>query len=192
MASAVRWPAVRITRFRGEGAGFCVFNDIAVSILNQRAARAGKRVAVVDLDVHQGDGTASFFEEDDLVFTLSLHGGNNFPLRKQRSKVDIAFADQTGDEEYLDALERALRQVFAFAPQLVFFQSGVDGLASDTLGRLALTHAGLAERDRLVFTACRTQGVPIVTLLGGGYSDPIGPTVEAHAGTFRMAASIFR
>ncbi len=176
---------------RGEGAGFCVFNDIAVSVLNLRATGGVARVAVIDLDVHQGDGTASIFEGDEAVFTLSLHGANNFPIRKQRSTVDVAFEDGTGDEEYLAALARVLPSVFAFAPRLVFYQSGVDGLAGDSLGRLALTHAGLAERDRMVFTACRARGVPVVTLLGGGYSEPIDLTVQAHAQTFLIAADVF-
>jgi acetoin utilization deacetylase AcuC-like enzyme len=173
--------------FQSEGSGFCVFNDIAVAI---RAMRR-KRTAVIDLDVHQGDGTAQIFREDPEVLTLSMHGSNNFPFRKQESRIDIALPDGTGDEPYLEALASVLPRVFDFAPNLVFYQSGVDGLASDKLGRLSLTHAGLQRRDRMVFEACRNASVPCVVTLGGGYSDPIELTVEAHAATFRAAADIF-
>ncbi len=177
--------------FRSEGSGFCVFNDLAIAILHQRAANGIERGAVIDLDVHQGDGTAAIFEGDPQVFTLSLHGAHNFPFRKKTSTLDIALPDGTGDQEYLARLAQALPLVFAFGPQLVFYQSGVDGLASDSLGRLALTHAGLLERDRMVLTACRDARIPTVLVMGGGYSDPIGDTVMAHAGTFRQAARIF-
>src|SRR6185503_2879497 len=120
--------------FRGEGAGFCVFNDIAVAI---RAH--GLRAAVVDLDVHQGDGTAAIFADDDTVFTVSVHGENNFPFHKQRSDLDISLPDGTGDREYLERVRDALPAVAAFRPEVVFYQSGVDGLAGDRLGRLLLT-----------------------------------------------------
>lgn len=172
--------------FRSEGSGFCVFNDIAVAI----RAFALPRVSVVDLDVHQGDGTAQIFEGDSSVFTLSLHGRDNFPFRKQRSSLDVPLADGTSDAEYLEALRGALPQAFDFAPEFVFFQSGVDGLASDRLGRLKLTHEGLMQRDAMVFESCRSAGVPCVVVLGGGYSDPIELTVEAHRNTFRRAADL--
>ncbi len=177
--------------FRGEGAGFCVFNDIAVAIFSLRGAGRLERAAVVDLDVHQGDGTAAIFRDDREVLTLSIHGRHNFPFRKQQSSIDIDLADGTGDGEYLSALESALPQVFDFRPEIVFYQSGVDGLAGDRLGRLALTSGGLRERDRLVFGACRARGVPVAVTLGGGYADPITRTVEAHANTFRTAAEVF-
>ena len=177
--------------FRGEGAGFCVFNDIAVAILALRLAGRAARAAVVDLDVHQGDGTAAIFQDDPAVLTLSIHGRNNFPFRKQTSCVDIDLADGTGDAEYLSAVESVLPRVFAFRPDIVFYQSGVDGLAGDRLGRLALTHEGLKTRDQLVMEACRAHGIPLVTTLGGGYAEPIALTVEAHANTFRTAARVF-
>jgi acetoin utilization deacetylase AcuC-like enzyme len=176
--------------FRREGSGFCVFNDLAIAALALRAARGIRRAAVIDLDVHQGDGTASIFEDDEDVLTLSMHGRNNFPFRKQRSKIDIELEDRTGDAEFLARLGEVLPQVFEFAPGVVFYQSGVDGLAADTLGRLALTHAGLVERDRMVVESCRHHGVPFVVTLGGGYSNPIELTVEAHANTFRVAAGL--
>jgi acetoin utilization deacetylase AcuC-like enzyme len=176
--------------FRSEGAGFCVFNDLAVAILALRNAGQARRAAVVDLDVHQGDGTAAIFCHDPDVMTLSIHGRNNFPFRKQRSRIDADLRDGTGDKEYLAALERVLPRVFEFDPDIVFYQSGVDGLAGDRLGRLALSLDGLRQRDRLVFEACRDRGVPLVITLGGGYAEPIAQTVEAHANTFRTAAEI--
>lgn len=176
--------------FRGEGSGFCVFNDLAVAILALRAERGIERAAVIDLDVHQGDGTASIFENDPLVLTFSMHGRNNFPFRKQHSKIDVELEDGTGDEAYLERLAEALPRVFAFDPQVAFYQSGVDALASDRLGRLSLTHEGLKARDRLVVEGCRRRGVPFVVTLGGGYSQPIELTAEAHANTFRAAAGL--
>ena len=177
--------------FRAEGSGFCVFNDIAVAIQWLRAKGRIQRAAVVDLDVHQGDGTTQIFEGDVDVLTLSFHAKSNFPFHKQHSKIDVEFEDGTGDPEYLNALEAVLPRVFAFQPQIIFYQSGVDPLASDTLGRLALSHAGLQERDRRVMAAAQSHGVPIVITLGGGYSRPIELTAEAHANTFRTASEIF-
>ncbi len=174
--------------FRGEGAGFCVFNDLAVAILALRRDGLAARAAVIDLDVHQGDGTAAIFAEDPAVLTLSMHGENNFPFRKQRSRIDIALADGTGDAEYLQHLQQVLPEVTAFRPEVIFYQSGVDGLAGDRLGRLALTLDGLKQRDRLVLEAAHT--VPLVITLGGGYGDPIGRTAEAHANTFRLALDV--
>jgi len=176
--------------FRAEGAGFCVFNDIAVAVLALRRAHGVRRAAVVDLDVHQGDGTAAIFRDDPDVLTLSIHGRNNFPLRKQTSRIDIDLPDGAGDTEYLAALENVLPKVFEFAPEIVFYQAGVDGLAGDRLGRLALSLEGLTQRDSLVLDTCRSRGVPAVITLGGGYAEPIERTVEAHANTFRAAAEI--
>jgi acetoin utilization deacetylase AcuC-like enzyme len=176
--------------FRAEGAGFCVFNDMAVAILSLRPSGRVRRAAVVDLDVHQGDGTAAIFREDPDVLTLSIHGRNNFPFRKQQSTIDIDLPDGTGDTDYLAALEGVLPRVFEFAPDIIFYQSGVDGLEGDRLGRLALSPEGLKQRDALVFSACRGARVPVVITLGGGYAEPISRTVEAHANTFRTAAEI--
>lgn len=177
--------------FRAEGAGFCVFNDIAIAVEWLRREHAVQRVAVVDCDVHQGDGTAQIFNGDPGVFTVSLHGRKNFPFRKQNSRLDIELEDGTCDDDYLAALRPALDAVFAFKPQFVFFQSGVDALAEDRLGRLALTHEGLKCRDQLVLGSCRDYRVPLAITLGGGYSDPIDATVQAHANTFRTAHAIF-
>lgn len=174
--------------FAAEGSGFCVFNDIAVAIAWLRKQDKIRRAAVIDLDVHQGDGTAHIFRHDPNVLTLSVHCRNNFPLRKQQSKIDVELEARTGDEEYLRLLDSVLPRVAEFKPEIVFYQSGVDGLQSDRLGRLSLTHAGLRERDRRVMEAVR---VPLVITLGGGYSDPIALTAQAHASTFLTAKEVF-
>ena len=193
--------------FRNEGSGYCVFNDIAVAIQWLRKEKAppshfarrvghtageAARVAVVDLDVHQGDGTAQIFENDPDVLTFSMHGGKNFPFRKQRSKIDVELEDGTGDEVYLEKLASSLPRVEEFGPDFVFYQSGVDPLDSDRLGRLSVTMNGLRERDRMVFEMVRRGGWPLVVTLGGGYSEPISRTAEAHAQTFRTALEVLK
>ena len=144
--------------FRGEGSGFCVFNDIAVAIQWLRTSGKLKRVAVIDLDVHQGDGTAQIFQGEPAVLTLSVHCEVNFPFRKQQSKIDVALAEGTADEEYLQALDEVLPRVFAFEPEIVFYQSGVDVLASDALGKLRLTPEGVKRRDQSVISAVKSAG----------------------------------
>jgi acetoin utilization deacetylase AcuC-like enzyme len=173
--------------FAREGSGFCVFNDIAV------AARwvQRERVAVIDLDVHQGDGTADIFRGEASVLTVSIHCKNNFPLWKQQSSLDVELDAGVGDDEYLRVLEQVLPRVWEYRPEFVFYQSGVDGLGSDRLGKLRLSHAGLIERARMVMLGVRQLGVPFVITLGGGYSEPIALTAEAHANTFRVAAKVF-
>ncbi|MBI1896691.1 MAG: histone deacetylase [Acidobacteria bacterium] len=177
--------------FHDGGSGYCVFNDIAIAVHWLRSAALVHRVAVVDLDVHQGDGTAKIFENDPEVLTFSMHAASNFPFRKQASRIDVELPDGTGDAEYLDILERTLPRVWEFAPEIVFYQAGVDALATDTIGRLLLTPDGLRRRDQLVLRAAKQSGVPCVITLGGGYSEPIEITVEAHAATFRCAADLF-
>ncbi|MBI4906236.1 MAG: histone deacetylase [Acidobacteria bacterium] len=177
--------------FRAEGSGFCVFNDIAIAIQSLRKRGIVRRAAVIDLDVHQGDGTAQIFQDDEKVMTLSMHGSNNFPFRKQRSRIDVELADGTGDEEYRNQLSEVLPRVWDAGPEVVFYQAGVDALATDSLGRLALTPAGIAARDRMVIEAARRHGAPFVVTLGGGYSKPIMATVMAHATTYRTAATVF-
>jgi acetoin utilization deacetylase AcuC-like enzyme len=145
---------------------------------------------VIDLDVHQGDGTAAMVAGDSSVQTISLHGENNFPFRKQSSGIDIALPDGAGDEEYMVALAGVLPVIEANPPDIVFYQAGVDPLAEDRLGRLQLTMAGLGERDRMVFTLCRRIGASVVVTLGGGYAEPIEKTVEAHAQTYCLAADL--
>lgn len=176
--------------FHAEGSGFCVFNDIAVAVARLRHQGRVRRAAIIDLDVHQGDGTAALFETETEVLTVSVHGRNNFPFRKRQSRIDVDLADGAGDEEYLQVLDAVLPRAFDFQPEIVFYQSGVDALAEDKLGRLMLTHEGLRARDLLVFGACRRAGVPVVVTLGGGYADPIESTVKAHAATFLAAAAV--
>jgi acetoin utilization deacetylase AcuC-like enzyme len=177
--------------FKSEGAGYCVFNDIAIAVMEARTRRPALRAAIVDCDVHQGDGTAHIFADDPSVFTLSIHGRKNFPFRKQKSRVDVELEDGTRDAEYLLALESALKQVWSWRPDIVFYQSGVDALACDLLGRLALSHEGLILRDRLVLEPCAQRGVPVVITLGGGYGNPIEQTALAHANVYRTALAVF-
>lgn len=171
--------------FADRGEGFCVFNDLAVAIHVARRSFAVGRVAVVDLDVHQGDGTAAMFQGDPSVFTLSLHGARNYPFRKEKSSLDVALDDGTGDAAYLEALDRALPAVRAHRPELILYQAGVDALAGDRLGRLALSHEGLRARDARVFALADELRAPIVVTLGGGYHRDIGATVEAHVNVYR-------
>lgn len=177
--------------FRSEGAGFCVFNDIAVAIQFLRQRGLIRRAAVIDLDVHQGDGTAEIFKDDPDVFTLSMHGESNFPFRKKQSRLDVPLPDGVEDEEYLHRLDEVLPAAFGSRPDVVFYQSGVDPLASDSLGRLSLTPQGLIERDRMVFRTARRFGAPFVLTSGGGYSRPIELSARAHANTYRTAWHIF-
>ena len=176
---------------RREGSGFCVFNDIAIAIAKLRSRGIIQRAAVVDLDVHQGDGTAHIFQDEPKVLTLSVHCKNNFPLRKQRSTIDVELEAHVGDESYLEVLRDVLPQVQRFEPEIIFFQSGVDGLESDVLGKLSLTLQGLKSRDRMVMELAQRLSAGLVVTMGGGYSSPIELTALAHANTFRQAAEIF-
>jgi len=176
--------------FADAGAGYCVFNDSAVAARAVQAEGLARRVAVVDCDVHQGDGTAAILQGDDSIFTFSIHGASNFPFRKQRSDLDLALPDGTGDDAYLDALEAGLRAALAAArPDLVIYLAGADPYYDDRLGRLALTKAGLAERDRAVFAYCRRLGLPLAVTMAGGYARQIADTVDIHAQTITIAAA---
>jgi len=177
--------------FADSGAGYCIFNDLAVAIEWLRRDGRIWKAAVLDLDVHQGDGTARIFSGDPDVMTISIHCRSNFPLRKQESSIDVELADQTGDEEYLAALDFVLPQLIAFRPEIILYQAGVDALQSDRLGHLALTHRGLKERDRRVMLAARSHDIPLVITLGGGYSLPLELTAEAHANVYRTASEVF-
>ena len=177
--------------FTDAGAGYCVFNDAAVAARAMQAEGRVRRIAIIDCDVHQGDGTAAILAGDETIFTFSIHGANNFPFRKQQSDLDIALPDATGDTAYLDALEWGIRQVFASArPELIIYLAGADPYYDDRLGRLSLTKAGLAERDRLIFSFCRAAGVPIAITMAGGYARQIVDTVDIHAHTVAMAAML--
>ena len=174
------------------GTGFCVFNDIAVAARTLQREGLIDRALVVDLDVHQGDGTAAIFAGDASVFTFSMHGARNFPFHKQRSSLDVELADGCGDSEYIATLEEHLPAVLDRSrPDVLFFQAGVDPLEHDLLGRLKLTQAGLRLRDRIVASASRDRGIPLVLTLGGGYARPIALSVDAHLGTWREARSAF-
>lgn len=177
---------------RDFGSGYCVYNDQAVAALRALSSGWVQRVAIIDLDVHQGDGSAAILTGNPDVFVFSMHGEKNFPFRKCTSDLDVALPDATDDSAYLDALEEHLPSVFAFRPDLVLYQAGVDPLREDRLGRLALTYAGLKARDEMVLRACLLQGVPVSMALGGGYCDPIGASVEAYANTYRAAKSVYR
>jgi len=171
--------------FRDRGEGFCVFNDLAVAIAVARRDHQVARVAVIDLDVHQGNGTASIFDGDPGVLTLSLHGQKNYPFHKENSSLDVALPDGCDDAKYLRALDEALEIVPAHRPELILYQAGVDALTGDRLGRLALSHDGLMRRDARVYALARRLGVPIVVTLGGGYGRNIEATIEAHANVYR-------
>ena len=176
--------------FRGHGEGFCVFNDVAVALrVLQRDGRIA-RAAIVDLDVHQGNGTHAIFSNDASVFTFSMHGAGNYPFVRVAGDLDIDLPDGTGDDAYLDALERALPRVLATArPDLVIYLAGADPLHSDTLGRLALTMGGLARRDALVLAQCRDVGIPVAITIAGGYARDIDETVAVHVQTAHIAST---
>ncbi|MEL6871385.1 MAG: histone deacetylase [Pseudomonadota bacterium] len=176
--------------YSGHGAGFCTFNDVAVTSAVLLAEDAVDRVAILDCDVHQGDGTAALLAPRADVFTVSIHGANNYPFEKQRSDLDIALGDGAGDKAYEHALVDALEAVAAFQPDLMLYISGADILAKDRLGRLALTHEGLAARDALVFQFARRRGLPVAIAIGGGYARPIDATVEGYVQTFRTAVDV--
>jgi acetoin utilization deacetylase AcuC-like enzyme len=174
---------------RDWGEGYCVFNDTAVAARELQARGAIRRALVVDCDVHQGNGTAEIFQGDESVFTLSLHGERNFPLRKHPSSLDVGLPDGTDDAAYLLALETALAAALERArADLVLYIAGADPYEGDRLGRLALTKAGLADRDRMVFAACRRAGLPVAIVLGGGYAEDLDAVVDIHAATMLAAA----
>lgn len=177
---------------RAKGSGFCVFNDVAVAaILMLNEARA-RRVLVVDLDVHQGNGTASMTADEPRIYTFSMHGARNFPFRREASTLDIDLPDNTDDDAYLAALAQALPQVFeASRPDLVFYLAGADPYHGDRLGRLGLSKQGLAERDRMVLDACRRHDAALALTMAGGYAVPIEDTVTIQAETVRLACAAF-
>jgi acetoin utilization deacetylase AcuC-like enzyme len=178
--------------FSYKGEGFCLLNDIAIAANYLLREGLASQILVVDLDVHQGNGTAQIFEKEPRVFTFSMHGERNYPNRKERSDLDIGLPDGMEDEPYLQVLRHHLpRLLDQVQPDFVFYLSGVDVLASDKLGRLGLSLAGCRERDRLVLNACRQHRLPVAVSMGGGYSERIATIVEAHANTFRVAAEIF-
>ena len=179
--------------FADHGEGFCVLNDVAVAISKLRTEGAIERAAVIDLDVHQGNGTAAIFENVEDVFTFSMHGERNYPLAKMRSNVDVPLRDGVGDAEYLETLQRNLPSVLERSePDIAFYLAGVDVAAGDRYGKLALTEEGIRCRERMVIDAVRTRGVPLVIVLAGGYAATRARTAELHAHAFREAAAYER
>ena len=178
--------------FRDRGEGFCVFNDAAVAARALRAEGRVQRIAIVDCDVHQGNGTASILANDDAVFTFSIHGAKNFPFHKETSDLDIELPDDTGDDTYLAALDDGLVQVFSrIDAHLVIYLAGADPFEDDRLGRLRLTKAGLARRDAQVLNACKARGIPLAVAMAGGYARNIDDTVDIHAATILTAQRLF-
>lgn len=174
------------------GEGFCLLNDQAIAanyLLNNKLAH---RILIIDLDVHQGNGTAEIFQKEDRVFTFSMHGDKNFPFRKEQSDLDIPLADGTNDDAFLGKLSETLPLLFEkVKPDFVFYLSGVDVLETDKLGKLALSKAACKQRDILVFEACIHHKVPVQVSMGGGYSADIKTIVDAHCNTFRAAVDLF-
>ena len=175
--------------FPSHGEGFCVFNDVAVAIRALQRDGIVERATVVDLDVHQGNGTHAIFAGDPSVFTFSMHGGKNYPFHKVPGSLDLELADGTSDDEYLDQLHAALPGVLERSrPDIVVYLAGADPHERDRLGRLRLTFDGLARRDAFVIEQCREVGIPIAITIAGGYGDPISGTVDVHTATARIAA----
>lgn len=172
--------------FAGHGEGFCVFNDFAVVINYLQKKNLAERIAIVDLDVHQGNGNAFLLKDNKDVFILDMHGKNNYPFKKIPSTLDIELDDNTKDEEYLILLNNNIKKVFEFNPDLILYLAGVDALKEDHLGRLSLSKEGLMERDRIVISGSRKRNIPVSLALGGGYSRPIDHTVEAYCNTYRV------
>jgi len=177
--------------FADRGEGFCVLNDVAIAIRAMRARKLIQRAAIVDCDVHQGNGTATIFAGDDDTFTFSIHGANNYPLFKARSNLDVELIDGTSDTEYLDTLAKHLPAVLAHNPEIVFYLAGADPYKGDKLGRLGLSIDGLRERDAYVLRECYEREVPLVTVMSGGYGKDINDTIEIHCNTIRMVKEVF-
>ncbi|MCC6460799.1 MAG: histone deacetylase [Saprospiraceae bacterium] len=178
--------------FADRGEGYCCFNDQAVAANYLLHNGLAKQILLVDLDVHQGNGSAHIFRDEPRVFTFSMHGERNYPLRKEQSDLDIGLPDGLSDGAYLQQLENTLpRLLDTVQPDFIFYLSGVDVLETDRLGRLSLSRAGCRQRDRLVLQHCRQYGIPVAVSMGGGYSTRLPDIVEAHANTFRVAQELF-
>ena len=179
--------------FAEEGSGFCIFNDVAVATHRLREEALVERVLVVDLDVHQGDGTAKMFDNDPLTFTFSMHCRTNFPARKQKSDLDIALEPATGDKAYLEKLRETLPAILDHhRPDLVFYNAGVDPHIEDKLGRLALSDQGIEQRDQVVLQTCLKQAIPVAGVLGGGYATNLDRLAGLHTILHRTACNLFK
>ena len=178
--------------FYNRGEAFCMLNDQAIAANYLLSKKLAKKILIIDLDVHQGNGTASLFNLNPDVFTLSFHGKKNYPFRKEKSDLDIEFDDKTGDSEYLKVLKETVpRIVDQFEPNFIFYLSGVDVLANDKLGRLSLSIEGCKERDKYILEFCKKNSIPVQVSMGGGYSMVLKDIIEAHSNTFRLAQEIF-
>ena len=178
--------------YTSHGEAFCLLNDQAIAARYLQKEKRIKKILIIDLDVHQGNGTAEIFQNDASVFTFSMHGKNNYPFRKESSDLDIELADQTMDKEYLDLLKQILPDLIAKEkPEFMFYLSGVDILSTDKLGKLGCTLDGCKERDRIVLQTCHDLKIPVQVSMGGGYSPDIKTILEAHANTFRLAQKIY-
>jgi acetoin utilization deacetylase AcuC-like enzyme len=178
--------------FRDRGEGFCCLNDQAVAANWLLSQDSSQKILIIDLDVHQGNGTASIFQGEPRVFTFSMHGAKNYPLRKEKSNLDLDLPDGLTDQPYLAMLNKQLPLIAEqFQPSFIFYQSGVDILETDKLGRLNITRDGCKKRDQLVFDFCKKNNLPIVVSMGGGYSPKLADIVDAHVNTFKAAQEIF-
>lgn len=178
--------------YSDRGEAFCLLNDQAIGARYLIRKKLAEKILIVDLDVHQGNGTAEIFQNDNAVFTFSMHGKSNYPFKKEISDLDIALPDHTDDEAYLAILTRTLPQlIHEQKPDFIFYLSGVDILASDKLGKLGCSVAACKRRDELVLQLCRTHGIPVQCSMGGGYSPDIKTIIEAHANTYRVAANLY-
>lgn len=178
--------------FTDRGEGFCLLNDIALASRYLQNEGLAKNILVIDLDVHQGNGTAQIFKDDPSVFTFSMHGAKNYPHRKEKSDLDIELPDGTGDEEYLTQLDLALENILKkFQPDFIMYQCGVDVLETDKLGRLGMSIEGVNMRDKKVLNLAKELKLPIMCSMGGGYSEKISHIIEAHAQVYRLAQDIF-
>ncbi len=177
--------------FADRGEGFCLLNDQVIAANDLLANYGIQKILIIDLDVHQGNGTAAMLQNEERVFTFSMHGRNNYPLQKERSNLDVELEDGIQDKVYLHLLSEHLDHILnSFTPDFVFYQCGVDILASDKLGKLGISLKGCQERDRIVFDTVRQLNVPIICTMGGGYSPQIKDIVEAHAQTFRVGMNL--
>ena len=174
--------------YKDRGEGFCLLNDLAITAKYIQGVAKIDKIAIIDLDVHQGNGTAKIFEKDSSVFTFSMHGEDNYPLKKEQSDLDISLNVGVTDNEYLSKLRVSLNYIFSvIKPDFVLYQSGVDVLENDRLGKMALTKLGVKERDKMVVSACYQNNIPLVITMGGGYSSKLSDLIDAHCNTFRKA-----
>lgn len=178
--------------YSGHGEAFCLLNDQAIAARYLQQKKLAEKILIVDLDVHQGNGTAEIFQNDDSVFTFSMHGRNNYPFKKEKSDLDVELPDGTGDEEYLSILKEILPKLIEQQqPDFIFYLSGVDIISSDKLGKLGCSVEGCKERDRVVLQMCKDLKIPVEVSMGGGYSPEIKTIIEAHSNTFRLAQEIY-